>query len=70
MEEESSTNLNLGNVRESVLDGRSSFAGPDREASYTVVKAPKDVDVEGGARWETSRGKPPLICQVKKMKND
>ncbi len=50
MKEESSTNLSLGNVRESVLDGRSSFAAPDREASYKVVEAREDVEMEGGAR--------------------
>ncbi len=47
-----SVNLSLGNVRKSVLAGRPSFAGLDRETAYWVVEARKYADEE--ERWETS----------------
>ncbi len=50
MEEKASGDLSLGSVWESALAGRSSSAGPHREAAHWVMEAREDVEMEGGAR--------------------
>ncbi len=42
--------FSLGSVRESALAGRSSSAGPHREAAHWVVEAREDIEMEEGVR--------------------
>ncbi len=45
-----SGDFSLGSVRKSALAGRSSSAGPHREAAHWGVEAREDVEMEGDER--------------------